>query len=310
MRLIRRPGPEARATLTGCVATIGVFDGLHLGHQRIVARVLEQAREAGLPALVFTFEPTPQEVLSKGEPPARLMRLREKAEALGELGVDWLYCPPFDRRMEALEPEEFVREVLVDTLKVRHLVVGDDFRFARARRGGLADLESGGRKHGFGVEQVASVVLDGQRVSSTAIRAALAAGDLDGAARLLGRPYRMCGRVVAGRQLGARLGFPTANVQLRRRRSPISGIFAVRVSGAGPVILDGVASLGTRPTVEGVNPLLEVHLFGFSGRLYGRHIRVDFIAKLRDEVRFPDLESLRAQMEADAREAKARLARC
>lgn len=310
MRLIRRPGPEARATLTGCVATIGVFDGVHLGHQRIVGRVLEQARQTGLPPLVFTFEPTPQEVLSKGVPPARLMRLREKAEALQALGVDWLYCPPFDRRMEALEPEAFIREVLVDTLSVRHLVVGDDFRFAHARRGSVADLEAGGRQYGFGVEQVASVVLGGQRVSSTAIRTALAAGDLDAAARLLGRPYRMCGRVVAGQRLGARLGFPTANVQLHRRRSPLSGIFAVRVGGVEPVPLDGVANIGTRPTVDGVIPLLEVHLFGFSGRLYGRHIQVDFIAKLREEVRFPDLESLRAQMEADAREARARLARC
>ena len=293
---------------SGCVATIGVFDGVHLGHQRILDRVHVEAGRLRLPSLVFSFEPTPQEVMSPKQAPARLMRLREKYLVLQSSGIDNLYCPPFDRTLQALAPEEFIEQLLVRTLGVRHLVVGDDFRFGQGRAGTFPHLQAGGLRHGFGVEQVGSVTVDGLRVSSTAIRNALATGDLATARQLLGRTYRMVGRVSRGQQLGRQLGFPTANIRLQRLASPVSGIFAVRVHGveAGP--RDAVASIGTRPTVAGVEPLLEVHVFDFDGDLYGRQLSVDFVARLRDETRFDDLESLRRQMELDAAEARRLLA--
>ena len=293
---------------SGCVATIGVFDGVHLGHQRILDRVRQSASRLGLPSLVFSFEPTPQEVMSPRNAPARLMCLREKVIVLRESGIDSLYCPPFERALQDLTPGEFIDKLLVRTLGVRHLVVGDDFRFARGRSGGFDQLAAGGRQHGFGAEQVGSVNAGDVRVSSTAIRNALAAGDLSAAGRLLGRRYRMVGRVRPGRQLGRQLGFPTANMRLHRRSSPVNGIFAVRVHGVAKSALDAVASIGTRPTVAGVEPLLEVHVFDFDGDLYGRQIAVDFVARLRDEVRFDDLEALRRQMEHDAIDARRALA--
>lgn len=293
---------------SGCVATIGVFDGIHLGHQRILERVLAVSADHGVPALVFSFEPTPQEMMNPAHPPARLMRLREKFLVLDAVGLDYLYCPPFDGAMQSLSPEDFINHVLVRQLGIRHLVVGDDFRFAHRRAGTFAHLEAAGRQSGFGVEAVGGVTVAGQRVSSTAIRQALAAGDVPRAQLLLGRPYRMVGRVSRGRQLGRELGFPTANIRLHRRVSPVSGIFAVRIHGidAGP--RDAVASVGTRPTVEGVEPLLEVHVFDFDGDLYGLQVAVDFVAHLRDEVRFDDLDSMRRQIERDAAEARERLA--
>lgn len=308
MQLIRRPRPGDRAVLPGCVATIGVFDGMHLGHQRILGRVRAEAAERGLPSLVFSFEPTPQEVLRPAAAPARLMRFREKAAWLHEAGLDCLYCPPFEPALRDLGPEQFVQTLLVGLLGVRHLVVGDDFRFARDRVGRLADLVEGGVRYGFSVEQMGSVTMRGTRVSSTAIRSALAAGDLDLAGCLLGRPYAMAGRVTGGQRLGRQLGFPTANVRLNRRLCPVQGIFAVRVAGLRDGLLDGVASIGTRPTVAGTEPLLEVHIFDFDQDIYGRHIQVQFIARLRDELRFPDLETLRRQMELDAAEARRALA--
>ncbi|MCL4722194.1 MAG: bifunctional riboflavin kinase/FAD synthetase [Gammaproteobacteria bacterium] len=307
MHVIRRPRPGA-ALPAGCVATIGVFDGLHVGHRGILARVLAAAAHHGVPSLVFSFEPTPQEVMSPGTAPARLMRFREKVMALRDLGVDVLFCPPFERAMQELSPVDFITRLLVGVLGVRHLVVGDDFRFGHRRGGGFADLESGGRRHGFSVEQAGSVIRDGVRVSSTAVRTALAAGDLDRARRMLGGAYRMVGRVGHGRRLGRELGFPTANLRLGRIRSPVCGIFAVRIHGAGVGIRDGVASLGTRPTVAGREPLLEVHVFDFDGNLYGCELQVEFIARIRDEALFPDLAALRRQMEADAREARRLLA--
>jgi riboflavin kinase/FMN adenylyltransferase len=293
---------------SGCVATIGVFDGVHLGHQRILARVAAESARHGLPSLVFSFEPTPQEVMNPGQPPARLMCLREKVLVLRESGVGYLYCPPFDRTLQGLDPRSFIEQLLVRTLAVRHLVVGDDFRFGNRRAGTFAHLEAAGRERGFGVEQVGSVTAGGLRVSSTAIRTALAAGDMQTARQLLGRPYRMVGRVGRGRRLGRELGFPTANMRLHRRVSPVNGIFAVRVHGVGPTVRDAVASIGTRPTVAGVEPLLEVHVFDFDGDLYGRLIAVDFVARLRDETRFDDLEALRLQMERDAVDARRALA--
>lgn len=304
MRLIRRPSAPGTLLPDGCVATIGVFDGVHLGHQRILRRVIAEAERLSLPSLVFTFEPTPREYFSAGDPPARLTRLREKAAELARLGILFLFCPRFDARLGSLGPQEFIERLLVGTLGVRHLVVGDDFRFARGRAGTLADLQAAGVRHGFGVEQVGSVVVDGERVSSTAVRESLEAGDMDRARRLLGRDYSMSGRVIRGNRLGRQLGMPTANVNLCRRQSPLAGIFAVRVAGLGAELMPGVASVGTRPTVDGTRPLLEVHVFDFDRDIYGLCIRVDFVARLRDEVRFPDLQSLERQMHLDAAAAR------
>lgn len=309
MRLIRRPANAEAVFSRGCVAAIGTFDGVHIGHQRILERVRREAGRLSVPSLAFSFEPTPGEFFSSGQPPARLTRFREKFDAMAALGLDCFFSPPFNAAMAAQTPNAFIDTLLADVLKVRHLVVGDDFRFARGRSGTFADLQAGGQRHGFSVEQVDSVLVDGQRVSSTTIRQALAAGDLARARRLLGRYYRMTGRVVSGRRLGAQLGFPTANVRLNRRATAVAGIFAVRVAVLGTGLLDGVASLGSRPTVEGDGrPLLEVHIFDFDEQIYGRIISVDFVARLRDEVRFPDLESLTRQMHQDAAEARMALA--
>ncbi len=293
----------------GCVATIGTYDGVHLGHQHILARVRHEAARLKLPALVFSFEPTPAEFFGRNAPPARLTRLREKFSAFAELGLDVFFCPPFDASMERLEPDEFIDNLLVDRLHVRHLVIGDDFRFARKRSGTLEDLRRGGATHNFAVEQQESVRVDGRRVSSTRIRELLAAGQLAAAKALLGRHYRMSGRVVAGRQLGQQFGFPTANVRLGRRAAAIKGIFAVRAHGVSDRPVDGVASLGSRPTIEGNGRLLlEVHLFGFERRIYGEYIAVDFIEKLRDEEQFPSIDEMIRQMQADAEAARAALA--
>ncbi|MDP6437441.1 MAG: bifunctional riboflavin kinase/FAD synthetase [Gammaproteobacteria bacterium] len=308
MLLIRRPAAPVPGLADGCVATIGAFDGLHVGHQRILDRVLEVAHERKLPSLIFSFEPTPKEYFAPQSPPARLMRFRERYQALEEIGIDFFYCPHFEPALEALEPDIFVDSLLVGLLHVRHLVVGDDFVFARKRSGTIDDLSRKGAECGFGVEQVGSVIQQDERVSSSAVRRALYAGDLEKARRLLGRWYYMSGKVVLGQKLGRTLGMPTANVKLNRKLSPVHGIYAVRVRGLNDDRLDGVASVGTRPTIDGVEPLLEVHIFDFDRDIYGANIQVEFVAKLRDEVRFPDLETLREQMFKDAEQAREVLA--
>lgn len=302
--LLRQPSGRVAKLADGCVATIGAFDGLHLGHRRIIGRVIDVAAERGLPALVLSFDPTPKEFFMRDRPPARLMRFREKYEALEEVGVDVFFCPRFTAAIARLGPDEFMERLLAETLGVRHVVVGDDFRFARQRSGSIDDLHRRGADLGFTVEQVDSVIEDGVRVSSSVVRGLLEAGDCEAAARLLGRRYRMSGQVIQGKQLGRTLGMPTANVRLKRSQSPVHGIFAVRVAGVGDGWLDGVASIGTRPTVNGVEPLLEVHIFDFDRDIYGAHIQVEFVAKLRDEERFPDLDTLTEQMFRDADAAR------
>jgi riboflavin kinase/FMN adenylyltransferase len=308
MQLLRRPGHAPGELTNGCVATIGTFDGVHVGHQGILGRVLAESEARALPSCVLSFEPTPREYFTVGTPPARLTRFREKYALLEEMGIDWFFCPPFNATMEQLRPAEFIEQLLVSTLSVKYLVIGDDFVFARKRSGNVEHLRDAGKHFGFDVEQVGSVVGDGARVSSTNIRRALAGGDLDLARRLLGHAYFMTGRIVSGQQLGKQLGFPTANVNLSRRESPIAGIFAVRVDGLGQRRLDGVASIGTRPTVDGIEPILEVHIFDFDRDIYGEYIKVEFVKKLRDEVKFPDLDSLTEQMHHDAAEARTILA--
>jgi riboflavin kinase/FMN adenylyltransferase len=289
----------------GCVATIGNYDGVHRGHQHMIAAVRARANELDVPTTVITFEPTPREFFEGPSAPSRLTRLREKLEALAEYGVDRVVVLRFDRRMQGLGATEFVERLLVNGLGVRHMVVGHDFHFARRREGSIDTLRAAGARHGFTVEEVGQFLLDGERVSSSLVREALNEGNLDRATHLLGRPYRMAGRVRLGKKLGRTLGFPTANLALQRKVVPLWGIFAVRVSGASLVDHPAVSSLGTRPTVNGTDPLLEVHLFDFDGSLYGRYLDVDFVARLRDEQKFESLDALVAQMHLDAAAARA-----
>lgn len=308
MRLTRHLGDLPFERLArGSAVTIGSFDGLHLGHRKLLDRLRTHARDADLPAVVMSFEPTPKEFFQADSPPARLMRFREKFEALEAAGVDIFYCPRFAAAMRDIAAVDFVRRIIVHGLDARHVIVGDDFRFARRREGDIELLKRMAVPLSFEVEQVPSVVVDGERVSSTAIREACEAGDMEKATALLGRPYSMSGRVVRGEELGRQLGYPTANVDLRRRRSPVMGIFAVRVRGIGDVPIDGVASVGTRPTFDGTKPLLEVHLFDFDREIYGDVIHVDFIARLRGQKRYESAADLVAQMHVDADNARAAL---
>jgi riboflavin kinase/FMN adenylyltransferase len=289
--------------------TIGNFDGVHIGHQALLARLVDAARERNCIASVLTFEPHPRELFAPAAAPTRLTSLREKLELLGAYGVEHAHVQRFSRAFAALPPQEFLRRILVDALGVRWLLVGDDFRFGAKRAGDIPMIERAAREHGFEVEAMPSVNQGDVRVSSSAVRNALARGDLAHARSLLGRPYSISGRVVHGDKLGRELGFATANVQLKHNRPPLAGIFAVRVHGVAERERHGVASLGVRPTVKtDGRPTLEVHLFDYSGDLYRRHLRVDFIQKIRDEETYPDLEALKAQIARDCDAARAALA--
>lgn len=289
----------------GCVATIGSCDGIHLGHQAVIREVRERADRLGVPALVFSFEPLPREFFSPGNPPGRLTRFRERAALLRDLGVDVFFCPRFDTGMQQMGVEEFIDDVLVRGIRPRSLVVGDDFRFARGRAGRIEDLREAGSRHGFEIVQVGSVYVDGERVSSTAIREALGKGDLERAAGMLGRPYSMTGRVKHGRHLGRELGFPTANVDPGRRNCAVSGVFAVRVHCVADEPLPGVANVGIRPTVHGSGQvILETHLFDFDRDIYGELITVEFVERIRDEMKFENLDALIAQIGRDCAEAR------
>jgi len=304
--LIRRGIP--RQADAPVALTIGNFDGVHLGHQAMLARLEQAAQARGLASCVMTFEPHPREFFAPDQAPTRLTNLREKFELLAEFGVDRVQLVRFNFDFARITAEEFVTRILVRGLAVRWLLVGDDFRFGARRAGDFAMLEREGPRHGFEVAAMESVVHDGLRVSSTAVRDALAAGNMEGAARLLGRPYSISGRVVGGEKLGKRLGFPTANIQLKHNRPPVKGIFVVEVHGIGDQALPGVASLGVRPTIRaGGRPTLEVHLFGFAQEIYGAHLRVDFLHKLRDEEKYPTMEALARQIAIDVENAKAYL---
>ena len=292
----------------GSVATIGSYDGVHLGHQKLLDEVKDNARKLGVPSIVMSFEPTPKEFFAAEHPPARLMRFREKFEALDAAGIDIFFCPKFDDGMKSIAADTFVRKILIHAMNIKHLVIGDDFRFAQDREGHLKTLQRAGAALGFSVAEVASVECESERVSSTAIREALWVGDLRLAKQLLGRDYRMSGKVVAGRMLGRELGYPTANVNLNRRQSAVMGIFAVRVRGSDWGPLDAVASVGTRPTFAGTKPLLEVHIFDFDKDIYGEYISVDFVARLRNEEKFDDVGDLVRQMHDDSARAREILA--
>lgn len=296
--LVFRTIPELAATPT--VLTIGNFDGLHLGHRAMLERLAAKAREFGVPAAVMTFEPHPRELFTPEQAPARLTSMREKLALLESCGVDRTYVCRFDRRLASLSADQFIDDILVRGLDVRHVIIGDDFRFGRGRSGDFAMLERAGAAKGFSCEAMHTVEIDGERVSSSAVREALAAGDLEHAARLLGRPYVIAGRVVHGGKIGRKLGYPTANIQLKRKRIALTGVFAVTVSGLDKRHLPGAASLGVRPTLgQGLQPVLEVHLFDFDREIYGAHVTVHFLHKLRDEAKFDSFEALTAQIARD-----------
>ena len=292
----------------GCVATIGNFDGVHLGHQSVFRHLLNVARHLDLPATVITFEPQPQEFIAPRTAPARLTRLREKVQALEAVGIDRVVLLRFGHQLAQMPARVFVHRLLIDELGVRHLIVGDDFQFGKGREGNIAMLREIGRKYGFPVENMDTFMLYQDRVSSTRIRAALLEGNLDTAQEYLGRPYRIFGRVAHGDERGRAIGFPTANVDLHRAVSPVRGVFAVRMYGLGPQAFPGVANIGNRPTVDGgARCLLEVHLFDFDRQIYGEHVEVEFVRRLRDEQRFESLKELKHQIAHDTAEARALL---
>jgi riboflavin kinase/FMN adenylyltransferase len=285
-----------------CVVTIGSFDGLHRGHQVLIERALAHGARLGLPAMMVTFEPLPREFLQATNPPARLTNLRERWRLLSETGLERLCVLPFGPRLRSLSGQQFVE--LLAAARARVMVVGHDFRFGRGGEGSASWCAAQAAQHGFSVDLVDEVPVDGERVSSGRVRTALAAGEFASAARMLGRVYSMRGRVRHGNQFGRTIGFPTANLAVKRRRVAVQGVFAVRVNGAGVDGLPGVASLGTRPMVHGHEMLLEAHLFDFDGDLYGLELEVEFISRLRDELTFPSMDAMVQQMGLDAAAAR------
>ena len=297
-------GVPERAT-TSTVLTIGNFDGVHLGHRALLGELMAKARELALPATVLTFEPHPRELFAPDQAPARLASRRDKLELLAECGVDRVHVCRFDRKLASLTAEQFIERILVRGLSVRHLIIGDDFRFGKARGGDFSLLQRAGQAHSFIVEAMRTVDFEGLRVSSSAVREALAAGDIEHAERLLGRPFVIAGRVMDGKKIGRTIGFPTANIQVRRKRLPLSGVFAVTVSGIDSAPLPGAANIGVRPTVaEGLKPVLEVHLLDFDRNIYGLHVDVNFLHKLRNEAKFESLDALKTQIARDVADVR------
>lgn len=289
----------------GCVATIGNFDGVHLGHRAVIAQLKRRSGELGRPSMVVVFEPQPQEYFKGAAAPARLTPLRDKLALLAELEVDYLLCLRFNRALAQTSAADFMQGLLVDALGVHHLVVGDDFRFGHGRLGDFATLVQAGRESGFSVEEADTYKVDGARVSSTRIREALKMDEFGQAGGLLGRRFRIVGRVIHGDKRGREWGFPTANIAMERRRMPFTGIYAVEVFGIDEGAVRGVASIGVRPTVPGpARALLEVYLFDFDADLYGRRIEVEFLEKIRDEEQFDSFDALKTQIAADIKQAR------
>jgi riboflavin kinase/FMN adenylyltransferase len=286
--------------------TIGNFDGVHLGHQAMLARLAEAARRLNVPSCVMTFEPHPREFFAPDQAPTRLTSLREKLERLAQFGVERVQICRFDFEFAKTAPEDFITRILCRGLAARWILVGDDFRFGARRAGDLSMLKQAEEPCHFRVHSMHSVMVDGERVSSTEVRQALAAGKLARAAHLLGRPYSISGRVVSGDRLGRKLGWPTANVLMKHNRQPLAGIFAVEVEGLDGRVLPGVASLGVRPTIaRDGRPSLEVHLLDFARDIYGAHLKVDFLHKFRDEEKYADVETLKRQIAVDVENARA-----
>ncbi|WP_299690161.1 bifunctional riboflavin kinase/FAD synthetase [uncultured Vibrio sp.] len=288
----------------GCVLTIGNFDGVHLGHQEVLSQVSKQAAALGLPSVVMTFEPQPMELFARDRAPARLTRLRDKYVQLSKLEISRLLCVNFNQYFASLSAKAFIKDLLVDKLGVKFLVVGDDFCFGKGRTGNFAMLKAAGEKYGFEVVSTQSYCLNQLRVSSTEIRNALAVDDLAASATMLGRDYSISGRVSHGRKLGRTIGFPTANIPLKRCVSPVSGVYVVEALDIDGVAVGGVANIGQRPTVNGVRQQLEVHFFDFQANLYGKQLEVRLLHKLRDEIKFESFDALKNQIELDAEAAR------
>ena len=290
----------------GCVATIGAFDGVHLGHQSVIRLLLEESAELGLPSLVIVFEPLPREYFAPLEAPARLMSFREKFGALEQLGVDRILRIRFTEHLQTMSAQEFIDDIFVGGLGARYIVLGDDFRFGNDREGDLALMRQQGERYGFVAVPTPTHSFEEERVSSTRIRQVLAAADFGQAEKLLGRPYSISGKVVYGRQLGRTLGAPTANLELHRLRAPLHGVYVVTVSGAGLQDAPAVANVGTRPTVnDSIKANLEVHLLDWDGNIYGNTIEVTFCAKLREEQKFASVEELQKHIDKDIERARA-----
>jgi len=289
----------------GCVLSIGNFDGLHLGHRTVIKKLAERGEALGLPVVIMTFEPQPLEYFLGDNAPSRLMCLREKVIEFTKLPVDNLLMVRFNRYFANCDAEQFIDDILINKLNVKHLVIGDDFHFGKARRGNFAMLKEKGKLYGFSVEDTGSFQVAGLRISSTLVRDALGAGDLIQAEKLLGHCYSVCGRVAHGEKLGRTIGYPTANIKMFRKNTPVNGVFAVTMSGIDGLELEGVANVGTRPTVDGGSKVvLETYLFDFDKEIYGCYVEVRFKQKIRDEIRFQSLEQLKAQIEKDVAEAK------
>ncbi|WP_076542958.1 bifunctional riboflavin kinase/FAD synthetase [Shewanella sp. UCD-KL21] len=289
----------------GCVLTIGNFDGVHRGHAQVINNLVNKAKHFQLPAVVMTFEPQPQELFRQQDAPARISLLRDKISLLEELNIDRLLCANFNTRFANQPAEQFIEDLLVNKLGVKYLVVGDDFCFGKNRTGTFDMLLEAGKKFGFTVVSTQSFILGSTRVSSTAVREQLALGNLEQARRLLGHPVLLSGKVAHGQKIGRTIGFPTANIALKRKVSPVRGVFAVKMYWDGSDIYEGVANVGFRPTVDGQVCQLEVHLFDYSGDLYGKRVEVELVAKIRDEHPFESLDALKKQILNDVNEAKA-----
>ena len=289
----------------GCVLTIGNFDGVHRGHAQVIANLLLKAKQYKLPATVMLFEPQPQEMFMGTDSPARLSLLRDKLNLLEELGVERVVCINFNHSFSSQPPSVFIEDLLVDKLGVKYLVVGDDFCFGKNRGGNFAMLRKAGETFGFAVESTQSFIIGDMRVSSTVVRTALANGQFEQARRLLGHPFTISGRVAYGQQLGRTMGFPTANIALKRNVVPVRGVFAVKMHGIDDECYEGVANIGFRPTVNGQVCQLEVHIFDFDGDLYGKLVEVELVAKIRDEQPFKSLDALKTQILKDVNKAKA-----
>lgn len=296
---------QLRAHHQECVATIGNFDGVHLGHQAVFAQLIEKSQELQLPSTIITFEPQPQEFFMPDQAPARLTRLREKVLALRQFPLDRLLCLRFNRKLANWSPESFISQVLVEGLSVKYLIVGDDFRFGAQRKGDFYTLQKAGKQYGFEVAHTPTRILKNERVSSTRVRKSLQNNEMNEAAALLERPYSLCGRIAHGAKLGRQLGFPTANIQLYRKAIPVKGVFVVRVLGIDEKPYFGVANVGNRPTVGGeLKPLLEAHLFDFNQDIYGKYVEIELLHHLRGEQKFSGLEALKLQIAQDISNAK------
>ncbi len=287
----------------GCIASIGNYDGVHRGHQAIVRQLLRNRDAFALPALIITFEPHPLEYFRGGDQ-IRITSLRSKINLLAEYGIERILCLRFNEFLANMSAESFMQDLLIDGLGVKHLVVGDDFRFGKARAGDFGVLREFGEHHGFSVEHTDTYMVNGERVSSTRIRQALELGQLDLAELLLGRPYSISGRVAHGDKLGRTWGFPTANINLQHQNPPLNGIYVVEVEGLEEALVPGVAYVGTRPTVDGTRRVLEIHLIGFDRNIYGERIVVYFLEKIRADEKFDDREALIAQIAKDKLDAE------